>query len=74
MTATTGRDPGELYRNLVREFGEFTYERIDAPATAAEKKILQRLSPQEITTADVAGDQSRASWRTRRETVRHSED
>ena len=35
-----GRDPGEVYRDLTREFGEPVYERIDAPATAEQKAAL----------------------------------
>ena len=49
MTAVTGRDPGELYRELTREFGDSVYERIDAPATPEQKAALQRLSPEQIT-------------------------
>jgi phosphoglucomutase len=56
MTAVTGRDPGELYDDLTREFGEFAYERIDAPATPAEKAALLKLSPQQITVTEIAGD------------------
>ncbi|MFY9821722.1 MAG: phosphoglucomutase (alpha-D-glucose-1,6-bisphosphate-dependent) [Thermoanaerobaculia bacterium] len=56
MTAVTGRDPGELYDDLTREFGDFAYERIDAPATPAEKAALLKLSPQQITVAEIAGD------------------
>jgi phosphoglucomutase len=56
MTAVTGRDPGELYDDLTREFGEFAYERIDAPATPAEKAALLKLSPQQITVSEIAGD------------------
>jgi len=56
MTAVTGRDPGELYDDLTREFGDFAYERIDAPATAAEKAALLKLSPQQITVPTIAGD------------------
>ncbi len=40
MTAVTGRDPGELYRELTVEFGECAYERIDAPATPEQKARL----------------------------------
>ena len=56
MTAATGRDPGELYLDLARELGESAYRRIDAPASAAQKAVLARLSPQEVTTRDLAGD------------------
>jgi phosphoglucomutase len=44
ITARMGRDPGEIYRDLTREFGEPVYERIDAPATPEQKAILEKLS------------------------------
>jgi phosphoglucomutase len=56
MTARTSRDPGELYRDLTREFGEPVYQRIDAPATAEQKRILAQLSPQQVTTSELAGE------------------
>ena len=56
ITARQGRDPGEIYRDLTRQFGDPVYERIDAPATAAEKAILKRLSPADVTARELAGD------------------
>jgi phosphoglucomutase len=56
MTAVTGHDPGALYRELTREFGEPAYQRIDAPATAAQKAILAKLSPQQIAASELAGE------------------
>jgi phosphoglucomutase len=56
MTAVMGRDPGELYRELTREFGNPVYERIDAPATPEQKAILARLSPQQVQAAELAGE------------------
>ncbi|HEX7212889.1 MAG TPA: phosphoglucomutase (alpha-D-glucose-1,6-bisphosphate-dependent), partial [Methylomirabilota bacterium] len=56
MTAVTGRDPADLYRELTRQFGEFAYERIDAPATVRQKALLARLSPAQIGAADLAGE------------------
>ncbi|HSS51645.1 MAG TPA: phosphoglucomutase (alpha-D-glucose-1,6-bisphosphate-dependent) [Thermoanaerobaculia bacterium] len=56
MTAVTGRDPGELYDDLTRDFGDFAYERIDAPATPAEKAALLKLSPQQVAVSEIAGD------------------
>src|SRR5256714_5029901 len=38
MSAVSGKDPGELYRDLTRQYGEFFYERIDAAASAEQKK------------------------------------
>ncbi|MDP1678525.1 MAG: alpha-D-glucose phosphate-specific phosphoglucomutase, partial [Candidatus Nitrotoga sp.] len=56
ITARMNRDPGEIYRELTHEFGEPVYERIDAPATPAQKKILAKLSPQQIRSTDLAGE------------------
>jgi phosphoglucomutase len=56
MTAKTGRDPAELYREITRELGEPVYERIDAPANYDQKALLAKLSPDQIKTAELAGE------------------
>ncbi|MDO8433876.1 MAG: phosphoglucomutase (alpha-D-glucose-1,6-bisphosphate-dependent) [Candidatus Binatus sp.] len=56
ITARSGRDPGELYADLTEEFGAPVYERIDAPATAAQKSILGKLSPEQLDASELAGD------------------
>jgi phosphoglucomutase len=56
ITARAGRDPGELYRELIGEFGEPVYERIDAPADPEEKAVLSRLSPEQVQARELAGD------------------
>ena len=56
ITASTGRDPGVLYRELCTELGEFFADRIDAPATQAQKHALARLTPAQITTTELAGE------------------
>jgi phosphoglucomutase len=56
MMAKTGRDPGELYRELTNELGEPVYERIDAAATPAQKTILSKLSPDQVQATELAGD------------------
>ncbi len=56
MTARTGRDPGEIYRALTDRFGAPVYERIDAPATPAQKTALAALSPEQVKAKDLAGD------------------
>ena len=56
ITARTGKDPGEHYRELTTEFGNPYYTRIDAPATAEQKAKLQRLSPDAIKELDLAGE------------------
>jgi phosphoglucomutase len=56
MTAVTGKDPGELYRELAHELGDPVYERIDAPATPEQEKILAGLSAQDIKESELAGE------------------
>jgi phosphoglucomutase len=56
MTARTGREPGERYRDLTREFGEPAYERIDAEATPEEKMALATLTDAELGITELAGD------------------
>jgi phosphoglucomutase len=56
MMATTGRDPGEHYADLAREFGAPVYERIDAPATKEQKAALSALSPSQVTADTLAGE------------------
>ncbi len=56
MTARTGRDPGEHYRALTEEFGAPLFERIDAPATPAQKARLSKLTPEQVTSRELAGE------------------
>ena len=56
MTAVCEKDPGELYGDLTRKYGEFFYERIDAPAAPEQKKILAALSPRDVNVTDLAGE------------------
>ena len=56
ILATTGKDPGKHYQALEAEFGEATYERMDAPANAAQKKVLSNLSPEMVEAKELAGD------------------
>ena len=56
ITARMQRDPGEIYQALTSEFGDPVYDRIDAPATSAQKAILQKLSPKNIAATDIAGE------------------
>jgi len=60
MMATTGRDPGEHYADLAREFGAPAYERIDAPATKEQKAALLKLSPSQVTADTLAGERIEA--------------
>jgi phosphoglucomutase len=56
ITACMGRDPGELYLALAREFGDPVYDRIEAPATPEQKRRLAQLSPRQILSAELAGE------------------
>jgi phosphoglucomutase len=56
ITACTGKDPGEHYRELTGEFGTPCYTRIDAPATPAQKARLAQLSPEAVVASSLAGE------------------
>ena len=54
--ARTGKDPGEIYLALTEQFGAPVYQRIDAPASAEQKALLAKLSPDQVTAHELAGD------------------
>jgi phosphoglucomutase len=56
ITARTGKNPGEHFRELTAEFGIPYYTRIDAPATPEQKAKLQKLSPEAVKESDLAGE------------------
>ncbi|HEU4889870.1 MAG TPA: phosphoglucomutase (alpha-D-glucose-1,6-bisphosphate-dependent) [Thermoanaerobaculia bacterium] len=56
MTARTGRDPGELYRELAAQHGTAYYARTDAAATPEQKTLLGKLSPERVNASELAGD------------------
>jgi len=56
ITARMGRDPGEIYRELAGEFGEPVSDRVEAPATAAQKARLAKLSPDQLRSDHLAGE------------------
>ena len=56
ITARMGRNPGEIYRELTREFGECLSDRVEAPATPAQKRMLSGLSPKQVQSKDLAGE------------------
>jgi phosphoglucomutase len=57
IIAVTGRSPSEHYAELVARFGDPAYARIDAPATREEKAVLGKLSPEQVTATELAGEQ-----------------
>ncbi|MGE5648406.1 MAG: phosphoglucomutase (alpha-D-glucose-1,6-bisphosphate-dependent) [Acidobacteriota bacterium] len=56
ITAKAGRDPGELYRELTREFGEPAYERTDMPASAELRAAVARITPAGLRIKELAGE------------------
>ena len=56
ITARTGKDPGEHFRELAAEFGMPYYTRIDAPATPEQKAALEKLSPESVKESSLAGE------------------
>jgi phosphoglucomutase len=61
MTARTKRDPSQLFDSLTSELGVPFYERIDAPATSAQKNRLKALSPEKLAMSELAGEPVRAT-------------
>jgi phosphoglucomutase len=56
IQAVTGRSPSKLHRQLTDHFGESAYARIDAPATREQKAALGKLSPEDVTATELAGE------------------
>ncbi|MDY6948387.1 MAG: phosphoglucomutase (alpha-D-glucose-1,6-bisphosphate-dependent) [Pseudomonadota bacterium] len=56
ITASTGKDPGEHYREITQQFGASHYTRIDAPATPEQKARLGALSPEAVRASSLAGE------------------
>ncbi len=60
ITARTGRDPGENYRQLTAELGQPVYDRVDAAATPEQKEALRGLSAERVAFSDLAGEKIKA--------------
>jgi len=56
ITARMGRDPGELYQELTKQYGDPVYERLEAAATVQQKERLKKLSADQVTTKTLAGE------------------
>jgi phosphoglucomutase len=56
LTAHSGRDPGVAYGELTERFGAPAYRRIDAPASPAQKAVLAKLSSEQVTASELAGE------------------
>ena len=60
IMAKTGRDPGEIYDELTAKLGDPVYDRIDAKASAEQKKALSQLNPGQIQSKEMAGEPIRS--------------
>jgi phosphoglucomutase len=56
IMAKTGKSPSEHHRDLEAKYGSSAYSRQDAPANAAQKKVLSNLSPELVTASELAGE------------------
>jgi phosphoglucomutase len=56
ITARMEHDPGEIYCDLTREYGEPVYDRVEAPATPEQKALLAKLSPEQVKLSELAGE------------------
>jgi phosphoglucomutase len=56
ITVVTGKSPSELYTGLTQKHGDPVYARIDAPATRDQKAVLAKLSPEQVTATELAGE------------------
>jgi phosphoglucomutase len=60
ITAKMGKDPGLIYNELTHEFGEPFYDRVEAPATPDQKKLLAKLSSGQVKSTELAGEKIQA--------------
>jgi phosphoglucomutase len=56
ITARTERTPSEIYRELTGKYGDPAYARVDAPASREQKAVLAKLSPEQVTATELAGE------------------
>ncbi|HWL78553.1 phosphoglucomutase (alpha-D-glucose-1,6-bisphosphate-dependent) [Microbacterium sp.] len=56
ILAVTGKTPSQRYAELEAQFGSSAYQRVDAPATPAQKAALAKLSPEAVTATELAGE------------------
>ncbi|MET0198432.1 alpha-D-glucose phosphate-specific phosphoglucomutase [Rhodococcus sp. RS1C4] len=64
ITAVTGKTPSERYSEFTAEYGDPSYARVDAPATREQKAVLGKLSPEQVTATELAGEKITATMTT----------
>ena len=60
IISVTGSTPSELYRSIAERLGDPAYARVDAPATRAQKAVLAKLSPEQFSADELAGERVQA--------------
>jgi len=60
ITARMGKDPGKIYQELTKEFGESYFNRFEAIANEEQRNIIQNLSPDQVQLKDLAGEKIKA--------------
>ena len=56
ILAVTGKTPSQRYAELEAEFGASAYQRVDAPASPAQKSALSKLAPESVSATEIAGE------------------
>ena len=56
ICARTGHDPSQLYETMTRDLGKSFYQRIDASASTAQKKLLENLNPEQFDAKELGGE------------------
>jgi len=56
LTAVTGKEPGEHFREIAAQFGQPYYTRLDVPAATEQKARLAKLSPEAVEESNLAGE------------------
>jgi phosphoglucomutase len=64
ITAVTGSSPSQLYGELTKRYGDPAYARIDTAATREQKAALGKLSPEQVTATELAGEKITAALTT----------
>ena len=56
IQAVTGTSPSQRYAGLADKYGSPVYARVDAPANREQKARLAKLSPEQVTATELAGE------------------
>jgi phosphoglucomutase len=57
IAAVTGSSPSQRYQDLTSKYGDPVYARVDSPATREQKAALAKLSPEQVSASELAGEE-----------------